>query len=241
MLFVDSRTGSKELIKPLAKLLSLNPDDMETTLDFGDIAFTGRGPADTPIDIGVEFKKVSDIAQCCRDGRFSGHQLPGMRKTYNYSWLVIEGTWRHDDAGFVTTYQGPRRGWAPIPGKMRAAEFEKHILTFELLGGVRVRYTNTRADSLRAIVDLYRWWTDKPMDAHTSHLMMHQPAGLANMTDERRVFAALPGIGQKLSGVVEKHFKGSIYWAVNAPAATWAEIDGIGIQKAHTIVQFLRR
>src|SRR5260370_1150504 len=108
MLLVDYRAGSKELVKPLVKLLGADMVE-ETSLDFGDVAFTGRGPKDTPLDIGIEFKTIGDIAQCCRDGRFAGHQLPGMRKTYAHSWLMIEGTWRHDDAGFITTYQGPRR------------------------------------------------------------------------------------------------------------------------------------
>ncbi len=248
MLLIDKRAGSKELVAPLAKLLGADKVE-ETSLDFGDVAFSGRGLKDATLDIGIEFKTIGDIAQCCRDGRFAGHQLPGMRKTYDHSWLMVEGTWRHDDAGYITTYQGPRRGWKALPGKMRASEFEKHILTFELCGGVHVRYTNNRADSLRAIVDLYRWWTDRSLDSHTSHLAIHTPAAIGATSDFRKAVMAWPGIGLKTSKAVERQFQGreglgSIDVASSAGVNEWAELltDGrrFGRPAAERLVKFLR-
>lgn len=243
MLLVDSRAGSRDLVKPLAKVLGVDKVE-ETTLDFGDVAFTGRGVNDTPIDIGIEHKQLADIVACCRDGRFAGHQLPGMRKMYDFCWLMIEGQWSADAAGLITTYQGPHRGWRPLPGKMRASEFEKHVLTFEMCGGVHVRYTNTRADSVRAIVDLYRWFTDKPMDMHTSHLAAHQPAVLGPVSDFRRAVMSWPGIGAKFSKAVEKRFKGNLKDAVMLNTAEWAEIehDGrrFGEVNAAKLTKFLR-
>lgn len=241
VLLVDARAGSKDLVKPLAKLLG---DVVEmTSLEFGDVAFTGRGPENKPLDIGIEFKTIGDIAQCCRDGRFSGHQLPGMRKTYDYSWLMIEGTWRHDEAGFITTYQGPRRGWQSLPGRMRASEFEKHILTFELCGGVHVRYTNSRADSVRAIGNLYRWWTDRTMDSHTSHLAVHTPVTLGTVSDVRSAMMSWPGIGLKVSKDVEAKFNGSIRKACRATVPDWAGIvtggKRLGESTAQRIDRFL--
>lgn len=242
MLLVDKRAGSKDLIKPLRAILGADNVE-EVTLDFGDIAFTGRGVKDTPIDVGIEHKKLDDIVACCRDGRFAGHQLPGLRKDYQHAWLMIEGQWKHDAAGFITTYQGPHRGWKPLPGKMRASEFEKHILTFELCGGVHVRYTNTRADSVRAIVDLYRWFTDKPMDAHTSHLAVHTPATLGPVSAFRKAVMAWPHVGFKMSKAAEKRF-GSVEQAAMASAAWWAEVETEGRRfgevNAQKLVNFLR-
>jgi ERCC4-type nuclease len=243
VLLVDYRAGSKELVKPLVK--ALGSDKVEvTSLDFGDVAFAGRGTNDIPIDIGIEFKTLGDITQCCRDGRFAGHQLPGIRKTYDHSWLMIEGTWRHDTTGFITTYQGPQRGWSPLPGKMRASEFEKHVLTFELCGGVHVRYTNSRADSVRAIVDLYRWWTDRAFDSHTSHLAIHTPATFGPVSDFRKAVMAWPSIGLKVSKAAEKKFAGSIVYAAGADVDAWAELetDGrrFGRPSAEKLVRFLR-
>lgn len=241
MLLVDYRAGSKELVKPLRKILGAGNVD-EVTLDFGDVAFAGRGVGDTPLDVGIEFKKLADIVACCRDGRFAGHQLPGMRKMYDYSWLMIEGQWRADDAGLITTHQGGYRGWRAIPGKMRASEFEKHILTFELCGGVHVRYTNTRADSIRAIADLYRWWSDKPMDAHTSHLAVHTPATLGPTSAFCKAVMSWPSIGHKMSKVVEAKF-GTLRAAVNAPFDVWAnlESDGrrFGEKNAQKVLNFI--
>jgi ERCC4-type nuclease len=250
MLLVDYRAGSKELIKPLAKILGSDKVE-EASLDFGDVAFTGRGAKNVLLDIGIEFKTLADIVQCCRDGRFAGHQLPGMRKTYDHSWLMIEGTWRHDEtSGLITGYQGSFRGWRAIPGKMRASEFEKHLLTFELCGGVHVRYTNLRADSLRAIVELYRWWTDRTFDSHTSHLAIHQPVTLGVVSDFRKAVMAWPSIGLKVSKAVETYFtnqqtgKGSIVAASLADVDQWAEIetDGrrFGRASAQKLVKFLR-
>lgn len=243
MLLVDRRAGSKDLIKPLRKVLGDSKVE-EASLDFGDVAFAGRGAKDTPLDIGIEFKTIGDITQCCRDGRFAGHQLPGMRKTYDHSWLMIEGQWKHDDTGFITTYQGPHRGWRALPGKMRASEFEKHVLTFELCGGVHVRYTNSRADSVRAIVNLFRWWTDKTLDSHTSHVAIHTPVAIGPVSDFRRAVMSWPGIGFKMSKAVEKMFGGNLKSAVMLNAAEWAEIETegrrFGLVNAQKLVNFLR-
>lgn len=242
MIYVDGRAGSRDFLVPLAKLLGKENIE-KTTLDYGDFAFSGRGANDVPVDIAVEHKTLADIAACCRDGRFAGHQLPGLRKSYSHSWLMVEGTWRHDEKGFITTYQGPRRGWSPLPGKMRASEFEKHLLTFELCGGVHVRYTNTRADSVRALVDLYRWWTDRAMDAHTSHLAVHQPVTLGTVSGFRQAVMQWPGVGLKVSKAVEEVFGGSITIASAAGIDRWAAIDvggkRLGETTARKIVTFL--
>lgn len=227
VLLVDSRAGSRDLTKSLKKLLGADRVE-ETTLDFGDLAFTGRGAGDKPLDVGIEFKKLADIAQCCRDGRFAGHQLPGMVKTYDYSWLLIEGNWRSDGSGLVATYQGPRRGWHPIPGRMRASELEKHILTFELCGGIHTRYVNERADTLRFVVNLFRWWSDRAFDAHTSHLAVHEPAMLGEVSDFRRAVMQWPSIGLKTSKSVEEEFNGSVTKAATASMFQWSQIQTNG-------------
>jgi ERCC4-type nuclease len=242
MLLVDYRAGSKELVKPLTKILGKD-DVEETSLDFGDVAFSGRGVNGSSLDIGIEFKTISDIVQCCHDGRFAGHQLPGMRKTYDYSWLVIEGAYRHDEhSGLITTLG--RRGWQPLAGKMRASELEKHILTFELCGGVHTHYTNTRGDSVRFISSLYRWWTDRALDGHTSHLAIHEPVVLGTVSDFRRAVMMWPGIGLKTSKAVEKEFNGSIWQAATATIDDWARlsIDGrrFGFPAAQKVVKFIR-
>lgn len=244
MLFVDSRAGSDDLIKPLAKALSLDPEDVKTTLPFGDVMFEGRGIGGAALTIGIEFKKLGEMITSCRDGRFAGHQLPGMLKTYERSYLLIEGTWRADRNGFVATFQGSKRGWQAVPGKMRAAEYEKHLLTFGECGAITVTQTDIRESTLRYLVNLYRWWTDSDLDKHTSHLAVHQPAMLGEVSDIRRALMQWPGVGREVSKAAEWTF-GSVENAATASAQSWAVLDvngkQFGQEKARKVVEFLRK
>lgn len=246
MILVDYRAGSKDLIAPLRKLLGADKVE-ETSLPFGDVSFAGRGIEGAPLDIGIEFKKLGEMITCCRDGRFAGHQLPGLtgpRKMYDFAWLCIEGTWRSDPNGFVATYKGPRHGWKAVPGKMRASEYEKHLLTFQVCGAIHVQQTDSRESTVRFLSNLYRWWSDSDLDKHTSHLAVHQPAMLVEVSPFRKAVMQWPGIGPKTSRAVEQRFGGSIWEAARAGVGDWAaiETDGrkLGFKTAERIVNFLR-
>lgn len=246
MLLVDDRVGSADLVKPF---LAAGLPAEKTRLEFADVAFSGFGPV-APIDIGIELKTLGDMVGSVRSGRFAGHQLPGLRETYDRVWLMVEGTWRTNEQGQVCSYQGPRRGWNPIQGRMNGNELEKTLLTFELCGGVHVRYTNNRADTVRAIGTLYRWFTDKAFADHTSHLAVHDAPTLVAVSDFRAAVMKWPGIGMKASIAVEAHFKGSIRRAACAGVEEWAGIQTIGKDSklrrlghsaASNVVSFLRR
>lgn len=252
MLRIDYRAGSKDLVKPLQKLLGEENVYMTSSpkeMPDGDVAFEGLGIGGDPVRIGVEFKKLGEMITCCRDGRFAGDQLPGLtgpKKIYDYAWLLIEspsGGWRANDAGFVSTYQGPRRGWVPVPGRMRASEFEKHLLTFAVCGGVYVQHTDSRDATCRFLVNLYRWWTDVALDAHTSHLAVHTPSLLGEVSGFREAVMKWPGIGLKVSRDVEEMFNGSIRQACQAQTEEWAEITTngrrLGFPTAQRIDRFL--
>ena len=253
MLLVDDRAGSADLLKPL--LAAGLPAEI-TRLESADIAFIGKGPKGTTLDIGIELKRLdgssTDLTQSLRSGRLAGHQLPkmvGVKGAYDFAWLLIEGIWRHDDGGQVVVYKGPRKGWEPIKGRMSASELEKQILTLELCGGLHVRHTNGRADTVRFIGTLYRWFTDKAMDKHTSHLKVHDAPTLIPVSDYRAFYMKIPGVGYRLSQAVENHFKGGPRQAACAGINEWADIsvlsdDGkprkIGNTVATRIVAFLR-
>lgn len=249
MILIDRRDGSKELADPLEHV-GLPVARPLPTLPFGDVAFVGRGLKGAPTDIGIEYKKIADLVACIRDGRFAGGQLPGMSQMYDRSWLLIEGLWRSDENGRITTYKGRYRGWQPFPGKMTAVEFEKHMLTFEVCGGISVRFVNTQKDTIRFIQSLYRWYTDKDLDQHTSHVAVYTPGNIVPLSDFRISVYRFPGIGLKTSGAVEQHFHGCLWDAVNAPVEEWASIEvtdrvghkrKIGAVVAQQIVDFCRR
>ncbi len=243
MLLVDKRAGSVDLIKPLRKLLGVDNVE-ETTLDFGDVAFEGKGVKKEPLLIGIEYKQLGDIIQCLRDGRFAGHQLPGMRGAYDHSWLLIEGAYGRDKEGYLTVNQGSYRGWKRHPGKMRASEFEKHLLTFEMCGGIHVVHRMDSQASVWFLADLFRWWTDKALDAHTSHVAIHEPVAFGALSEFRQAVMAWPGIGAKTSKAVEEMFNGNVMTAAAASVGQWAalETDGrrFGELNAAKLTKFLR-
>jgi len=253
VLLIDDRAGSADLLKPL--LAAGLPAEL-TRLESADIAFIGKGPKGASIDIGIELKRLdsgsTDLIQSLRSGRLAGHQLPkmvGPSGAFDYGWLLVEGVWRHADDGQVVVYKGPRNGWQPINGRMSASELEKQILTLELCGGLHVRYTNTRLDTVRFIGALYHWFTDKSFDRHTSHLKAYEAPTLIPVSEYRRLYMSIPGIGYKLSQAVENHFKGGPRQAVCAGINEWAAIEclsdegksrKLGNTVATKIVAFLR-
>lgn len=228
MLIVDYRAGSHELVEPLQ---ALGLDVIESELAFGDLAFTGRGVGDKPIDIGVEFKKLDECVASMRNGRLTGHQLPGMRGAqegstplYDHAWLLVEGDILYDSRGRLQKRVG-RAFNAPIVGGMTVTELYKRLLSIQTGWGIPWMLTKNRADTLKFIEALYRTWTDRAQDEHQSHLGLYQPDALVPVSAFRRTVATLPGISLATSAAVEKRFKGSLTAAVVAPAKVWAEIE----------------
>lgn len=249
MLLVDDRAGSQDLIKPL---LALGLPVESTRLDFGDLMFLGRGEKGADIAVGIEHKKVADLVQSLNNARLQGHQLPGMLTNYDRSWLVVEGDWHHDATGRVTMFAG-KGSKRPLRGAPPAMELEKRLICLETRGGFRVRHCPARRDSIRFIAALYRYWTDKDLDQHRSHLALHAPdmdRTLAiPISDFRRIAAAVPGIGYRTSQAVEQHFDGSFRRMMLAGEKEWAEITTtddkgktrrLGVSRARTILEALR-
>lgn len=231
MLLVDDRAGSGPLLKPLQKM---GLECEATTLLYGDFAFEGLGDGGAPVQIGIELKTLSDMIGSIRSGRFTGNrsdgtpgQLPGMMKTYDHAWLVVEGAYSTDAQGFVThqvfshRYRG--REWKRVEGSMRVAELEKALLTYELCGGIHVRHTADRPATLRLLSTLYRWWTDTALDRHTSHLAPSRAGAIVQLSDVRQALMAWPGMGRKWTQAAEEAF-GSVQSAAMARPEQWARL-----------------
>lgn len=238
---VDPRAGSKELIAPLrAAGLSVE----ETTLQFGDLAWVGRGENGHPIACGLEHKKLPDLINSMTTERLAGHQLTGMLRTYDRCYLIIEGEWDVDDSGRVVVPSKFKRLVTPLKGAPCASVLESRVWTLEHRGGLRVRWTRNQKETIRHVSTLYRCWSDRDLDEHRSHLAIHAPdldRGLqAPLSLKRRIAAVLPHIGYTLSAAVDKYFP-SVWRMVNAPASEWMEIEGIGRKTAADIVNAIRR
>lgn len=242
MILVDSRAGSCELVAPLA---AAGLPVEETTLEFGDVAFMGRGIGGAEVFIGIEHKKLGDLVQSLASDRLAGHQLPGMVETYDRPHLIIEGDWHVNSGGRVvqTKWRGRAPVFAPMKGAPPALELEKRIITLATRGGLTVRWTKDQKTSVRYIHALYRFWTDHDLDEHKSHLAIHAPDFDSSVTAPvslLRVMAAqLPGVGYQKSAAVEAHF-GSVWQMVNAPEVEWLKVEGIGKKLAKQIHDVVR-
>lgn len=205
MILVDAAVGSNELVVPLEKM---GVPVEKTHLEYGDVAFMGRGENGAPLFIGMELKKVQELVTSLRTKRFQGHQLLGLIKDFDRRYLVIEGDFHHDAQGKAVIFRGQGRP-RPLNGATSALALEQEVLNIQTRGGVWVRHTSTRRDTLRFIVAAYRYWTDKDLDEHKSHMAMYAPdldKGLFTPPSDFRkaLTVMLPNIGFSVSAAVER-------------------------------------
>lgn len=224
MIWVDYRAGSKELIAPLKKL-GLPVE--KTTLEFGDLFWEGRGEKGAPVSIGVEFKTLREFIQAVRTERLQGYQMEGMRDTYKYSYLLVEGELLYDGTGSLQIRKRFNRLEA-MPGQMTVQEMLKRRNVLHLCGGLNPIYTVNRDDTLQEIIALYRTWTDTNLDAHKSHIAIYEASSLVTISKFRRSVKTFPGIGNRASLAVEKAFKGNLARASAASVDQWAAIETVG-------------
>jgi ERCC4-type nuclease len=203
-----------------------------TTLEFGDVAFMGRGPAEQPVFVGIEIKRLttSDATDSIRSGRLADHQLPGMvgpHGMYEWGFLVVEGQYRANRSGQLVVLS--HTGWKPALGGLTVSSLEKSLLTYRFAyPTLMVWPTNREEDTVAFLGNLYRWFTDKPMDQHTSALASHEPAGLLPLSDFRATLQVrCPGMGRAMSRAAEQKFGGSLRKAALAPAHEWATVAAV--------------
>jgi ERCC4-type nuclease len=206
-------------------------------LEGGDLFFLGQGPNGTEVTVGVEFKKLRDLLSSLRTQRLQGHQLHELQ-CYDFRFLLIEGDWKHNDAGQVTMRSG-FKNWGPVAGNFSAAELDKTLLGLTLRAGITIKEVSTRRETVRWIQSLYRNFTDAAWEDHTSHVGVYRPPALVRPSPFRNFIMGVPGIGIKTSRVVESFFDGKPRRAVAARADTWSQIEGIGKKGATNIDAFL--
>jgi ERCC4-type nuclease len=251
MILVDDRTGSKDLA-PELQALGFQVEVLR--MEFGDIAWTGRGEKGTNVQVGLELKKLPDLLTSLRDNRLGNHQIPGMLKkpdgAYDYGWLIVEGKWRKGPLGEVQApkYAGAKE-WKDVPGSWKVAEMRKRLWTLEMTWGVHVEFCQDRTATLDFLSNLYHWWTDVALDEHKSQLAEHNPMSWLKISDFREVVRRFPEIGLKASLGVEQYFGGSLRAAVNADVKDWAavpvplaggKVKRLGHIVAERVVKFCR-
>ena len=235
MILIDRRVGSCDLVDYLPKHLC----EIDS-LQFGDVAFIGRGAEDAPVRVGIELKTLSDCLSSIRSGRLAGTQIPGLLQWYDKVCIIIEGAYRPGANGelegflygkwkpapFTTTaYSSHSRGTAPWTYN----ELDGWINTVTNVAKIEVKRSSSRRETATLIMGMYKWWTDKSYEQHRSHVGFDtsQHPTLYKPSFIRRVAAEFPGVGWEKSSEVALKF-GTLWNLTNADEKTWMSIKGIG-------------
>lgn len=209
MMLLDDRESDLAYLSPALK--NLGVDNATCRLDFGDACFIGHGAdssgAPCEVAVGLERKRLNDLISSMQDRRLSGHQLRGMARAYQYTFLFVEGMWRGGDHGAVEIYSGggwkpyyTRRGGGARTWSGAAISYRQvmnYLTTLELVGGVHVRFTSTNEQTAHQYAALYHWFTEKPWHEHQSCNEIYAKG--------RGVQRDLPG-GRKLAETSKPHF-----------------------------------
>jgi len=262
MLLVDDRAGSRDLAPLLARMglpVTL------TRMDYGDCAWLGIGPDSEPVNVGVEVKTIHDVVKCIADGRFAGHQLPGMVANYDQAWLLIEGLWRPNAKTGILEYRRSRGDWREVTAGSRRFMFRDlatWLYTITVKGGISIMRASDWNEATIWICTLYQWWNAKGgWDGHKSHMAFHDgtrfgrpytrdrvlmmtgsladKALLTRPTLCRMVAAQLNGVGWEKSKGLAAKFKTVEQLAMATPDEL-IECEGIGPKLAQGIYESLR-
>jgi ERCC4-type nuclease len=244
MVEVDKREGSYQLL-PLLEKLGI-PCTL-TTLFYGDIAFLGNGPDETLVPVGVEVKTVEDVCSCVHGGRFAGHQLPGLLKSYVSVTLLIEGEYRCGNKGELELRIPRMDKWVQYRD-WYYADFEAWLNTLTYKLGIHIRRTRDRRETAQQIAATYNWWTGKTWEEHRSHLVLddqkwikprREVALLSKPTFLRRVINQIPGISFSKSLLLNNEFT-TLPQLMEATPEDIASIKGFGKITAEKIYNTLR-
>lgn len=254
MIRLDNQAGSRDLEQPL-RSAGLVPEVVR--LPSGDLEIIGQGPGGRPMLVGIEYKKLPDLLQCERDGRFA-EQLRAMKKYYEISWLVIEGEWRVTAPAAVSSSRAAtlevreRKGWVEARGSYTYQEVVAWVLTMAQRGGVMVWRSRDQAETVEWLRTMYWWWTAKKFEEHKAHLQWYTPPWAPETpfdtapSVERKVAAALLAqgptvdINSERAKAVAVHF-GSVRAMLLATEKEWCAVPGIGAKIAKRVVEVTQR
>lgn len=255
-IWIDSRTGSKELL-PLLRKQGLTAE--LATLDAGDFAFDGAGP-DGPgtLSVGIERKTLSDLVGSLRSGRLQGRRVDGvnasqihrLHETYEVVFLLVEGRYYTDRRGRLLAEQGRRA----LTGGFSEDSLNKALLSLQLRGGMQLQHTRDAKESARWLATLFRWFTDKGWDAHST---LHTPMTRESITPVsqfRDIVMRFAGLGIAASLAVERFCTEpdghpSLETMLRMPLSAWENLEvatpagprKLGTAKAGRILEAVRK
>lgn len=208
-------------------------------MQFADYRIIGNGESGVPETIGIERKKIRDMVNSITDERFSGLQLPGLMKSYQRVYLIVEGYWRENGNGYIEVLAGKK--WKVLRYGTRsfyAEEVKGFLETLRIKAGVYVLSTVTPKHTAQTVLGIHRWWTSKTYEEHMSHIGVYNPHTvemLSTASYVKQIASVLPHIGIKKAALVEAKFE-TVRGMINAKISDWVTVDGIGSKIASDIV-----
>jgi ERCC4-type nuclease len=186
-----------------------SPTALHKHLSAGDFCFAGEGPKG-PALIGIERKRIKDVLSSIRTGRLS-EQLVRMLNYYDYSFLVLEGTFRTNwHSGILEDKYG--RDYSPVyVGKSTFLGLELESALTSILSATPVRYLRTRSDreTVEWLISLNHAFSspwDKQLSKVTAIHQQEQYATVGKASTIRRVTNSLSGLGWEKSGTLEQNY-----------------------------------
>mgnify|MGYP001564620098 CR=1 FL=1 len=237
-------------------------DVQVTRLEFGDICWSGKGSTGPEL-IGVERKTIHDLVSSIRSKRLSGHQLPGLVRTYDWVYLLVEGGWRCGEKGEVQVWV--RGGWVVLAVGSRPIlyrEVDHYLSTLQCVCGVQVERTFDERQTVAWLVSRYKWWTDKEWAQHRSHVQVYAPYEVNDGRHRGSFVRRTPSLAEKVAAQIPGLDRGALQVAkkfktvermVEAGVGEWAAVEleqegkkgrrvvRLGRKRAERIYEDLRR
>lgn len=232
MIFIDRRQGSGDLARVWSGAAL-------SDLHFADVAILGHGPDGIGMSCGIEIKQIAELVGDLHTGRFLGYQAPGLRRTYDVSWLVIEGRFKqgtHDELLVPRTM-----GWRQVvigETKMSYSTTMFVLMTIAQKAGIHVWPTETRGQTLIFCQRLAEWWINGWESHHALDTFYTPPSGILQREHSllRLWLKELRGLGWKRSADAETRFTSARDMA-NATWERFADVKGISETQAKKIVE----
>lgn len=241
-LFVTTSPNDLDLAKALGDTVIRCP--IKT-----DVAFWGRGDDDTTIKVGVERKKIGDLAQCIGDGRYLQQVQTAKDDGIDVLCLVVEGRIHcNPDDGMLEVPI-----WGINPRTLKRAEiyqavrpnitysrFDQFLTELQFLAGIIVKRSENVHETATIIKALYQNFQTAPNEHGSLRRIYEAPNRDSILLTRpglvRRIAKELPNIGWSKSRAVAEHFK-TVRGMANASEQEWMEIDGIGKGIAGKVVR----
>jgi len=256
VIYIANDAGSAELSPLFANKVPHSLIEMKSA----DFCFAGHGPPDPTghdlITVGIERKTLGDLIASMHSGRLMAKQIPRMLETYEYSYLLVEGSYRcNPGTGLIEEYT--KLGWTPPRGGgkkgLSYAAIDHFLTSITLRTPVRLVRTSSYHQTVEAVISLYHYFQTR-WDQHGSWKTFHSPGPPMAITSQPRendstdgewekwvlrlVAKELPGIGWERSLAVTEVFANARQ-AIMADPREWQAVKGVGAGIAGRVARAL--